>query len=183
MAQSIKRISLITLAIVELVTLSIAIGAVGYFIDESSNTFGDSRSSRQLIIDVGTYGRHEFLLSAAAIGIFAAILSLVIAIANIQEKTHWAVNMVTVHAFCALLLLVSASLLAKTTRTYESAEVTNMCKNLEKASSHARCYQLTIGVVFGFVSMALFIADTIIYISILMRNVGISFVNMENVTS
>jgi hypothetical protein len=74
------------------VTLAVAIGAVGYFIDESSNTFGDSRSSRQLIIDVGTYGRHEFLLSAAAIGIFAAILSLVIAIANIQEKTHWAVN-------------------------------------------------------------------------------------------
>jgi hypothetical protein len=74
------------------VTCAVGIGAVGYFVDETGNTLGGTGLSRQLLVDLGMYGRHEFFLSAAAIGIFAAILSLVVAIANIQEKTHWAVN-------------------------------------------------------------------------------------------
>ena len=52
--------------------------------------------------------------------------------------------MSTLHAFCALALLVSASLLAKTTTIFDSKKV---CKGLKDISSDARCFQLIIGVV------------------------------------
>ena len=52
--------------------------------------------------------------------------------------------MAALHALCALALLVSASLLAKTTMTYDSKD---MCDLLKKNSSDARCYQLIIGLV------------------------------------
>ena len=49
------------------------------------------------------------------------------------------------HAFSAFVLLVSGSLLAKTTMTYSNKNA--LCKFLETVSSDARCYQLIIGVV------------------------------------
>ena len=50
------------------------------------------------------------------------------------------------HLFCALSVLVSASLLARLTAKY-SEKSTPWCKALENSSSDARCYQLIIGVV------------------------------------
>jgi hypothetical protein len=43
-----------------------------------------------LFVDLGGAGRHEYFISAALIELVTAILSLVIAIANLQEKTLWA---------------------------------------------------------------------------------------------
>ena len=47
---------------------------------------GDSDS----VFDIGLYGREEFVLFAAAAGIFVALVSMVIAILGIQENSHWA---------------------------------------------------------------------------------------------
>ena len=58
--------------------------------------------------------------------------------------------MATLHAFGALTLLISASLLAKTTMTYDKEfgfQKVSVCKALKEGSTDARCYQLTIGVV------------------------------------
>ena len=49
------------------------------------------------------------------------------------------------HTFCALSVLISASLLARLTAKY--LEKNNLCKALELTSSDARCYQLIMGVV------------------------------------
>ena len=54
--------------------------------------------------------------------------------------------MITLHAFCALTLLISASLLARTTMVYNDEGVT-LCKTEKESSSDARCYELIIGVV------------------------------------
>ena len=50
------------------------------------------------------------------------------------------------HLFCALSVLVSASLLARLTAKY-SEKSARWCKALENTSSDARCYQLFMGVV------------------------------------
>ena len=175
-----KRVGLVTLALAEMVTFAVTAGTVGFYISQLSGFVHDNGGNGALLLDYGTQGRQEFLLFAAGIGIFIAIFSMVIAILGLQEISHWAVTMITLHAFCALVLLVSASLLAKTTSTYDKKDV---CKRLKEISSDARCYQLTIGVAFGFVSMVLFIGDTIIYVATLTHNIGISFVNMNNIPS
>ena len=60
--------------------------------------------------------------------------------------------MITLHAFGALTLLISASLLAKTIMTYDKKygninQSVSLCKTIKEGSSDARCYQLIIGVV------------------------------------
>ena len=58
--------------------------------------------------------------------------------------------MATLHAFGALTLLISASLLAKTTMTYDKkygSQIVSVCKAVKESSSDARCYQLIIAVV------------------------------------
>ena len=53
--------------------------------------------------------------------------------------------MLMAHTFCALSVLISASLLARLTAKY--SEKDSLCKVLEFNSSDARCYQLIMGVV------------------------------------
>jgi hypothetical protein len=72
--------------------LVIAACTVGYFIDQSDKTFDKTGVFRQLIIDSGFYGREEFFLFATGIGFFIAILSLIIGIASLQDKAHWAAS-------------------------------------------------------------------------------------------
>ena len=50
------------------------------------------------------------------------------------------------HSFCALSLLISASLLARLWAKYSENSI-QLCELLERNSSDARCYQLIIGVV------------------------------------
>lgn len=79
------------------VTLGIAIGALGYFINKTRNVAEKLSPQEggdifQSFVDLGGGGRHEFFFSAVVIGLFTAVLSLVIAITNHQEQTHWAAN-------------------------------------------------------------------------------------------
>lgn len=58
--------------------------------------------------------------------------------------------MIALHAFGALTLLISASLLAKTTMTYDKkygVQLISLCKLIKESSSDARCYQLIVAVV------------------------------------
>ena len=172
MANAAKRASLVIMAISEMVTFVVTIGTVAFFISEAGDT--------DLTLDIGFYGREEFVLFASAVGFFVALFSMIVAILGAQENSHWAATMATLHAFGALVLLVSASLLAKTTMTYDSKD---LCKQIKKDSNDARCYQLIIGLSFAFVSMVLFIGDTTIYVVTLAQHTGISFVNMDNLSS
>lgn len=65
------------------IALSIAIGSVGYFLDGISKSV-DGSVQYNLLVDQGIYGRHEFFLSAVVIGLFSAIISFFIVIANRQ---------------------------------------------------------------------------------------------------
>ncbi|XP_028392762.1 uncharacterized protein LOC114517284 [Dendronephthya gigantea] len=186
MANNCKRVVLVLLAIAEMVAFVIAAGSVGYFMDQLDKTIIDisEKSGTNVdigaIFDSGVYGREEFFLFGLGTGFFVALLSLVIAIAGLQDTVHYAASIATFHAYSALVLLVSGSLLAKTNMRYESK---HLCKFLDIYSKNSRCYQLTMGLAFGFVSMALLIGDAIIYSCSLARNVGVSFVNMENMAS
>ena len=55
--------------------------------------------------------------------------------------------MITLHAFCALTLLISASLLTKTIMVYNDEGVLSLCETKKESTSDARCYDLIIGVV------------------------------------
>ncbi|XP_028392763.1 uncharacterized protein LOC114517286 [Dendronephthya gigantea] len=181
MANNCKRVVLVLLAIAEMVAFVIAAGSVGYFMDQLDKTIIDIEIvDIGVIFDSGFYGREEFFLFGLGTGFFVAVFSLVIVIAGLQDTVHFAASIATFHAFSALVLLVSGSLLAKTNMLYESK---HLCKSLETYSKNSRCYQLAMGLAFGFVSMALLIGDAIIYSCSLARNVGVSFVNMENMAS
>ncbi|XP_028392623.1 uncharacterized protein LOC114517165 [Dendronephthya gigantea] len=174
-----KRISLMALAIAQMIALSIAIGSVGYFMDEMKKLAADGLTSYHRLVDMGIYGRHEFFLTAAAIGLLCSTISFIITILNRQENPKFAAQMVTLRALCSILILISASLLTKTEKTYAKQKVGG-CKSLKASPSDARCGQLTVGVVFAFFSMVLFILDALIYISNLLEYPRMGFSNMDN---
>ena len=71
-----------------------AAGTVGYFYDQSSQPDDSDHRNvgfAQVVIDMGIYGRHEFFLSALAIGFLVAISSLAISAAGVQDKIGCAV--------------------------------------------------------------------------------------------
>jgi hypothetical protein len=73
------------------VALIVAAGTVGFFIQQFDQYVDDKGGDGQLVLDFGIHGREEFLLFATGVGFFVAIFSMIIAIAGLQEKIHWAV--------------------------------------------------------------------------------------------
>ena len=55
---------------------------MAFFISEAGDT--------DLTLDIGFYGREEFVLFASAVGFFVALFSMIVAILGAQENSHWA---------------------------------------------------------------------------------------------
>ncbi|XP_046848344.1 uncharacterized protein LOC124441914 [Xenia sp. Carnegie-2017] len=173
MASTASRLGLIVFSVTQMVFLASSLGSVGFFLNEFNKA---EQKQSSIADDVGLFGREEFFLFSVSIGIVIALFSMIIGMTQSHEKAQYAASMLAAHVLLLLLLVVSSSLLIKTETIYDR----NLLCDALKLGTDARCYQLIIGVVSAFLSVALFIGSTVIYCTSLLGTVRISFINMDN---
>ena len=162
------KIVSIILKPVEIALLVVGMGFVAYFTKELHD---EATKDDPLIdpYDLGTFGRYEFFLYTASVGVGIAVLGLVCALTEIPEKKYGALAMFVVQAIWTMQLLVSTALVAKTLTTYQTdiglVGKISRCDLWDKAENRDyeyTCGQLTSGVVCGFIAMTVFAVDILV---------------------
>lgn len=149
------------LKIIEFVILLIAIGTVGYFLDKFPDIYFDY---------YGKKGNLQFFMFVVVVSWLIVMALFVLFITGLHEKLtaiNWTLVVVIISAVCAVLLLISSSLVADAARSYDKKKfpaLISICKAMDNGNTDAQCGQLIGGAVCGFIAMVLFAVDTAIHV-------------------
>ncbi|XP_028392809.1 uncharacterized protein LOC114517320 isoform X2 [Dendronephthya gigantea] len=159
---SIMKLSSAVIKCFKIVALVLGTAFIGIFMTQYTKELSKDNPQPDPY-DTGELGRYEFYLCTAVFGLLMEFSDLMFSARDLKKKYG---AMAIVQILLAFQLMISTGLLAETLTAYqkEISSGKSHCEHWNELSNRRgeyTCTQLNIGVVCGFIAMAMFAVDSI----------------------